>query len=172
MMIFVRDQSGGRLSTAFSFPWNASQPLICLIYFLPLPWWSSPIHCRPTHQNKLHFGNIRVLQFSIKYNKKSQSTVLVQRPLTKDLQALSTTAARHFQLLPSWWHKDRKAGLGPCNTSRIHTRIHTSQLCSCRMTAPHNVSFCFLVVLGTRPRDLCMPSKHSIHHLFQLTKST
>lgn len=37
MMIFVRGGSGGGLPTAFSLPWNASQSLICLIYFLPPP---------------------------------------------------------------------------------------------------------------------------------------
>lgn len=33
MMIFRRGDSGDGLSIAFPFPWNASQSLICLIYF-------------------------------------------------------------------------------------------------------------------------------------------
>lgn len=42
MMVLVRGGSGGGLSTAFSFPWNASQSLICLIYFFASPLVKQP----------------------------------------------------------------------------------------------------------------------------------
>lgn len=122
MMIFVRGGSGGGLSTAFSFPRNASQSLICLIYFFCLfPGEAAqftvglPIRTNYTLEISERFNF--PLNIIRKHNALFWPDDFSPRIYKHLLQQLLGDSSCH-----PWWLRSGKTGPWPPGPVSIHTR--------------------------------------------------
>lgn len=125
MMIFVRGSSGAGLSIAFSFPWNASQSLICLIYFCLFPSEAAQSTvCLPIRTNyTLEISECFSFPLNIIRNHNAPFWPADSSP----------RIYKHFlQLLPGnsschpWWHRGVKTGPGSPGPVLVCTRVHAS----------------------------------------------